>query len=295
MESKINLISIALCTYNGERYLSEQLKSILSQDYPFLEIVIVDDASKDGTQNILKSFKERFPQIKLHFNESNLGFNSNFNKAMSLCSGDFISIADQDDIWLPNKISKMITNIGSDLLLYHDSEYIDKKGGKTGKSTSSHHRFVKGYCAENLLYFNCVSGHTVLLRRELLDITPPFDNNLYYDWILAYTAACTGRLNFIIDKLVLHRKHPESSTGKDKTDAKKKRIQDLTFFLNHPLTSISDKKIISSLLVCYKELNTKKFSFNLFCKLMINMRTLFFIRKKSLVARIKLIYRESSQ
>ncbi|WP_421945293.1 glycosyltransferase [Pedobacter sp.] len=295
MATKQPLVSIALCTYNGEKYITKQLDSILKQDYPNLEIIISDDISSDGTATILKNYAAKYQNIKFWVNESNLGFNQNFKKAMDNCSGDFIAIADQDDIWLENKISLLMENIGDNLLIYHDSAYIDNQDKPTGKSTLSHHRFVKGECAKNLLYYNCVSGHTCLIKKELLSLTPNFPTNFYYDWWLAYTAACTGKITFITNKFVLHRKHEESSTGKDKTDAKTTRIAHLNLFLNHPLTPKNLKEFIQSLLKGYGVLNTNSFSSKLFNILLSNINSLFYIRKRSVASLIKLIYRESSK
>ena len=84
------LISIALCTYNGANFLQQQLDSILNQTYKHIELVIVDDGSSDGTKDILKQYAAKYEQIKLYFNETNIGFNANFQKAISFCSGDFI-------------------------------------------------------------------------------------------------------------------------------------------------------------------------------------------------------------
>jgi len=295
MATKKHLDSIAICTYNGEKYIAKQLDSILNQDYPNLEIIISDDISSDGTAAILENYAAKNQNIKFWINESNLGFNQNFKKAMDNCSGDFIAIADQDDIWLENKISLLMENIGDNLLIYHDSAYIDNLDKPTGKSTLSHHRFVKGECAKKLLYYNCISGHTCLLKKELLTLTPDFPTNFYYDWWLAYTAACTGKITFITNKLVLHRKHEESSTGKDKTDAKTTRIAHLNLFLNHPLTPKNLKEFIQYLLDGYGALKTNNFSSKLFNILLFNINSLFYIRKRSVFSLIKFIYRESSK
>src|SRR5258708_3925751 len=102
------LVSIALCTYNGEAYLKEQLDSLIDQTYPNCEIIIVDDCSKDGTVDILKQYANEYTQIKLYINTENLGYTKNFEKAIVLCNGEYIALCDQDDIWDKNKISIMI-------------------------------------------------------------------------------------------------------------------------------------------------------------------------------------------
>ena len=86
------LVSIALCTYNGEAYIKEQLDSLIDQTYPNCEIIIVDDCSKDGTVGILKQYADKYPQIKLHINGENLGYTKNFEKAINLCNGDYVAL-----------------------------------------------------------------------------------------------------------------------------------------------------------------------------------------------------------
>src|SRR5690606_18169426 len=108
---------IALCTYNGGKYLIEQLDSLVKQDYPNIEIIIVDDCSKDTTLSILNSYSLHYPNIKIHVNENNLGYKKNFEKAIQLCNGEYIALSDQDDIWKLDKISKLINSIEKSVLI----------------------------------------------------------------------------------------------------------------------------------------------------------------------------------
>src|SRR4051812_38033424 len=103
---KLPLISIALCTYNGERFVESQLLSLIKQTYLNLEIIIVDDCSTDNTLNIIAGYAAKDNRIKYWKNDLNLGFNQNFQKALSLTSGEFIAISDQDDIWHETKIEE---------------------------------------------------------------------------------------------------------------------------------------------------------------------------------------------
>ena len=97
-------ISVALCTYNGEKYIAEQLESILKQEKSVYEIIICDDGSTDDTLRIITHYENQFPEIiKVYQNSENLGYIGNFEKAMSLCTGDLICLCDQDDRWFTNK------------------------------------------------------------------------------------------------------------------------------------------------------------------------------------------------
>lgn len=92
-------VSVVLCTYNGEKYIREQLESIVSQTYPIHELLIQDDCSTDATPLIIEEYKEKYPFIRFYRNKNNLGFNRNFWKAFEKVTGDYIAISDQDDIW----------------------------------------------------------------------------------------------------------------------------------------------------------------------------------------------------
>src|SRR5688500_10348209 len=98
-ENNIPLVSIALCVYNGEKFLREQLDSLVNQSYPNIEIIASDDRSTDASLLILQEYADRYPYFKFGQNEQNLGYVKNFEKVISLCSGDLIALSDQDDIW----------------------------------------------------------------------------------------------------------------------------------------------------------------------------------------------------
>ncbi|QEC51993.1 glycosyltransferase involved in cell wall biosynthesis [Anseongella ginsenosidimutans] len=286
------LVSIAMCTYNGETHLKEQLDSILGQRYPSLEVVIVDDASTDGTMRILEAFRDQDSRIRLFRNDRNIGLHANFLKILSLCRGELIALSDQDDVWHPDKIAVLEQVIGDRLLIYHDSAYIDEKGKATGKTVHRLHRFVEGQRPERFLFQNCVSGHASMMRRELLSILPPFNDLIYYDWWLAYTAACTGKLGYTPKVLVEHRIHRESYTSRHPEDPAQQRIDMLKHFQDHPLTPPETAKFIRRLVKKYQASKGKSFSWPLFFTLLLNSGNLFYIRKRSLPSMLKQLVRE---
>lgn len=105
-------VSVVMCTYNGARYLREQIDSIVHQTYPIYELIIQDDHSADDTLAIAREYAERYPFIQVFVNEGERGVNSNFYSAMRRATGDFIAISDQDDIWNPQKIEWQVRTIG---------------------------------------------------------------------------------------------------------------------------------------------------------------------------------------
>ncbi len=287
------LLSVALCTFNGEKYIEQQLLSILNQTYTNIEIVIVDDCSTDTTHSILKKFQDS--RLKIYRNEQNLGFNTNFIKAIALCSGNYVAISDQDDYWEKDKLEKMISFMGNNLLIYHNSRYIDEQGQLNGKSILSAHRFVSGYCSRQLLFNNCVSGHTCLIRKDLLNFLPPIPEGMYYDWWMAYSAACTGRINYTREALVNYRIHAYSFTQNDKQNSRSLRLKTLNLFLHHPLTSVAEQKFLKKLTAAFTVLEHKRFSFSLLLILLLNYKKLFYTRKRSFFSNLKFIFKESTR
>ncbi|KQS28252.1 glycosyltransferase family 2 protein [Dyadobacter sp. Leaf189] len=207
------LISVALCTYNGQRFLKKQLDSLVTQSYNNLEIVVVDDCSTDLTFDILLTYAAEYPFIRIHSNESRLGYNKNFEKALKLCAGQFIAICDQDDIWSKEKLRVQLQAIQNHTLIYCDSDLIDSSGKAMDRRMSGKFNFYKGSTPETFLFMNCVSGHTILMRRSLLNYALPFSSEFHYDQWLAYVACCVGSIDFVSESLVQYRIHDHNCTN----------------------------------------------------------------------------------
>jgi len=217
------LVSIALCTYNGEAYLREQLDSIVNQSYSPIELIAVDDCSTDKTLKILEEYADKYPFLKLFVNPENLGYIKNFEKALQLCSGDYIALSDQDDIWNLEKIEKQVNTIGNHLLIYHDSEFVDQNGQSLNRKMSDIMNLYSGNQPETFLFFNCISGHSVLMKKELRDELLPFPDAYFHDWWMGYVATNLGSIDFIKESLVQYRQHQKADTNilkrkRDNTD-----------------------------------------------------------------------------
>jgi glycosyltransferase involved in cell wall biosynthesis len=205
------LVSIALCTFNGERYLSAQLDSILAQTHARLEVVVLDDGSTDGTLGLLEEYARRDPRIRLHRNEQRLGFIRNFERAITLCTGELIALSDQDDIWHPEKIERLLRHLNGHLLVYHDSELIDADGRPLGKQITNLGTCIRGQHPLAFLFGNCVSGHALLFRRELVPHLLPFPASVFHDQWLALIASSLGTIDFVEDCLVQYRRHESAA------------------------------------------------------------------------------------
>ena len=189
--------SVAMCTYNGEEYLVCQIESILNQTVKPDEIFICDDCSTDNTLEILKNYQNKFPElITVQINEKNIGYIKNFEKAISLCSGEIIFLSDQDDIWYEHKIETITKEFLSkpDIhYIFTDATAIDNKNNKLGYNTWAAVNFDKkkqidfnnGNQLQLLINNYFVTGATVALKSDIRKFISPFPINVYHDYWLA--------------------------------------------------------------------------------------------------------------
>lgn len=213
--------SVALCTYNGEKYLEELLGSILSQTVPPDEIIIVDDCSSDRTVSIIKNFAEKFPQIKLHLQSTNLGPISAFQLAISLTSMPYVFLADQDDIWSPRKIELMLSSgieDHSDLpfLAFSDLEAIDEKGNLISTSFwKMAGLYPHQTTFKSLLFGNVVTGCAAMINAKMKEYLSTIPQGvLMHDHWMALIAYGFGQAVYIDEPLVKYRIHAASVTRK---------------------------------------------------------------------------------
>lgn len=207
------LVSIALCTYNGERFLAAQLDSLFSQDYSDIEIIAVDDCSTDDTWNILTEYSAKDARLKIYKNEHNLGHTLNFEKAINLCTGQYIALCDQDDLWEKDKVSRLMAAVGDNVMIYHDSDFINDNDKRIGdKTMSSQCRMYDGESSLPVILANCIHGHAILFHHKLRDHLFPFSNEFSHDWAIAFAAFNTGSVKYLPDVLVHYRQHQNSAT-----------------------------------------------------------------------------------
>jgi len=209
------LISIAMCTYNGEKYLKEQLDSICKQTIKNFELIITDDCSNDATVNIIQSYQRNNSRIKLYINEKNLGFKKNFEKAISLCHGNYIALADQDDVWKTNKLELFLSQIQQNSLIYSDAILINENSDRLNKELirSEGRNLVKGKCNKAFLVDNCVSGNTLMFKKELIPHILPIPQEIsYHDIWIVFIASTYGTITYTDESMTFYRRHVQQVT-----------------------------------------------------------------------------------
>lgn len=204
-------VSIVMCTYNGAKYIREQLDSIINQTYPIFEIIIQDDCSTDETVEIIRKYAENHSNVHLFQNEKSLGINRNFFSAMNRAKGDYIAISDQDDIWVTDKIEIQVKSIGDSWLSSGFS-----KPFASGENIKIHFDSRLPNCTlERMVYVGMTPGHTMLIKKELLDRIPDLNawiDSYTYDKLLQIVAASYEKVQFCNKILVHNRRHINAAT-----------------------------------------------------------------------------------
>ena len=297
------LVSIAMCTYNGAKYLPAQLDTLLNQTYSNVEIVIVDDCSTDETYNILKTYKSVYQKITVFQNERNLGFLANFERAVSLCKGEFIALCDQDDLWHPKKIELQVNAIKENVFVYHDSAFIYEDGTLMNKKMSDLMNLYRGGNSEAFLFFNCVSGHSILMKKSLLEEALPLPEHYFHDWWLAYVATNVGTIDFIPECLVQYRQHDESETNilkltRTKDNYNMSADQNYQRTLNWlaycaGFKGNKNKILIEEIYNEYKQLVKNNFSLKLSLLLFKHLNDIYYIRKRAVLSKLNFIRKQA--
>lgn len=220
------VVQILMATYNGERFLSEQIESLLAQSYCNWRLLIRDDASTDSTPSILRHYAESEPRrITVIYGENNLGAKANFAKLLDLADSPYVMFCDGDDVWLPEKITKTMAVMLSlekegaldvPVLVHTDLRVVDGKLEELGRSFWEYQnsRPRAGGVLNRLLIQNCVTGCTTMLNRALVEAARPVpEEAIMHDWWIALVASSFGHIGIINDQTLLYRQHGGNDTG----------------------------------------------------------------------------------
>jgi glycosyltransferase involved in cell wall biosynthesis len=224
-------LSIAMCTCNGEAHLEEQLGSIAAQKRLPDELIVCDDASTDGTLRLLETFAGNSPfPVRIHSNAANVGSNKNFEKAILLCAGDIVALADQDDFWFPEKLEKIMDAFAGNPsagIVFSDAMLVDERleplgitlWDRVGFTQERKKRFDSGNAWKVLLEKNMVTGATMAFRKRHADLFVPFPSSWIHDAWIAFVISLYADVMHIDEPLIRYRQHPGQQIGaREKAD-----------------------------------------------------------------------------
>jgi glycosyltransferase involved in cell wall biosynthesis len=224
-------LSVAMCTRNGARFVAEQVRSILTQSVVPRELVVGDDASSDDTLAIIEAtvaeVRAENPavttQVRITARAETLGVTKNFEQTIAACTSALIALSDQDDVWPPGRLARLVAVFGDPAvnLVHSDARLVDAGGDDTGvrllramEATAKERRkLVAGDAFDVLLRRNLVTGATVIMRRALAESAIPFPVLWLHDEWLAAVAAATGSLRLIDEPWLDYRQHGDNEVG----------------------------------------------------------------------------------
>lgn len=209
-------ISVCIATYNGERFLEQQLKSIIPQLSDNDEIIISDDGSKDSTLEIINSLNDT--RIKVFTNNGEHGYTCNFENALNQAKNDIIILADQDDIWKKTKVNELLNHLKYADFIVHDADLIDENNIIFSNSFYNL-RGIKKSILGNIVKFGFL-GCCIAFRRKILDKALPFPKNhklATHDNWLFLVGVVFYKYKILDEKLISYRRHSNNiSTGHNK-------------------------------------------------------------------------------
>lgn len=251
-------IGVVIATYNGEKYIADQINSILAQTWNPDLIVVSDAGSTDATVAICKKVLSQNAMTEYIILESKnqLGVSENFQKGLLHCKCDYVFFADQDDVWLPNKISTFIGAMKKNdaAFAFSNAEIVDENLNLVNRSLweSINYSQKNDYCVfekenyrfvKELIRHNIVTGMCMCVRKDLVDKVVPFDANVLHDTWIAMNAALKVKTIAIAQKLVLYRQHQGNVIGTN-TSVRKKYSKSSSYYLR----VINRKKMIERII-----------------------------------------------
>ena len=211
------VISIAMATYNGERFLEQQLESLSKQTRLPAELVVCDDTSSDATVDIVKRFSETAPfPVKVVVNDERLGWRRNFLKAASLCASEYIAFCDQDDIWLPEKLATVQLHLETKrpMLLQHGYRTIDNEGTVIS-GPITYEQLKQGDPWVHSFGLNQVFHSSLVEFFDLWEVSEDhlYSDKMAHDELVSFLASLLGQAVTIDDVLLYYRQHANNAVG----------------------------------------------------------------------------------
>lgn len=229
-------IDILLATYNGEKFVKEQIESILNQTYENFNLIISDDASTDNTLNILEEYEKKDTRIKVFKKEKNEGLINNFEFLLKNVTSDYFMFSDQDDIWKKDKIEKSINKLKekNSGLVYTDLEIVDEKLNviypSYWKYKQIYKKIIKYNNFEALYLNNFVTGCTILAKSKYIkDILPLPRNSKFvlHDYWTALIISAKDKISYVEEPTIQYRQHKNNRVGSSRKSDKLENFEDL--------------------------------------------------------------------
>lgn len=216
-------VHIVLATYNGERFLREQMDSVLAQTYENITVEVCDDGSTDGTAAIVREYEAQDERVKLHMNPHNLGYVKNFLEGVKRCTAPYVMLCDQDDIWQKDKVEKTLLAMqkaekkmaGKPVLVFTDAVNFDSETGEElGFFHETSHLDVKKVDTAHLFMENKCIGCTMMMNRAILPYLKELPEEIrVHDWWLALICSHFGTIEYVPQATLRYRQHEENQIG----------------------------------------------------------------------------------
>lgn len=242
------LVSVIMPSYNHEKFISVAIDSVLNQNFNDHELVIIDDASKDKSREIIESFKEKNNRIRAIFHKENKGIAKTLNEGIGEAEAEFIALIASDDVWVKNKLEKQLKVLekNEDLIVWSEGEIIDGKGRPTGETFTQKHgalqRKKSGDIFEELLKGNFIFGSSFITKREnLRDVG--FNEQFKYlnDWQFYVDLAKKYNYYYISEPLAKYRIHGSNTILSDRVGWQRDQIIIGEYFLQKYGNEISNE------------------------------------------------------
>jgi glycosyltransferase involved in cell wall biosynthesis len=219
-------IEVLMAVFNGEKYIAEQMDSILRQTYSNIHLIVRDNCSTDSTQQIVEQYIQKYPdKITLLVSSKNVGVVGNFAALIDHAKADYVMFSDHDDIWLPQKIEKTFSKMiemekqespSTPLLVHTDLTVVNERLETIHPSFWKYSKLdpKRGQTLPRLLLQNQVTGCTMMINKPMMDLARPIPENIVmHDWWMALFAVAFGKIGIVNEATMLYRQHGKNDTG----------------------------------------------------------------------------------
>ena len=243
MENKEETVDIILPTYNGEKFIKEQIESILNQSHKNIRLLISDDCSTDGTIEILKKYKEKDNRIELYVQTKNLGVVKNIEFLLQKVTSNYYMLSDQDDYWLPEKVEKSLEKLKQNNadIVFGDLEVVDEKLKTIYPSFNDFMKLTRKIKNNQNSYklnylYNCITGCTILAKKQTIEKIIPIPTQskyLIHDHWIGIITSLNGKIAYMPEKYIKYRQHGNNQIGTTKISHKFTQIEEVReLFIN---------------------------------------------------------------